>query len=269
MITEVRIKDATNTPVRHFATVPSLVNGRVIPFEPGLNIIFGPNGSGKSALMQAIGRTLHCVQGGRTCVTSSSLQSVYERKETGDWRGSAKICKDGLEIVHDGQAVLFADPSTAIGLIGGLAGFDDDFFSQGVADLRAAVSSGQKTHHRLGPILKAIETGLWPDVQWKFHRTKIDHTGTHAVEAWVEAVLRGSIPAGLRTILLDEPEKNLSMSAQLHLWHDTLLKASKQYQIIAVSHSPFALGLPGVNYMDWVPGYLEECRAALRSIKGA
>jgi hypothetical protein len=35
-----------------------------------------------------------------------------------------------------------------------------------------------------------------------------------------------------------------------------------RFQVIVATHSPFALGIPGANYIEMTPGYLRECLTA-------
>jgi hypothetical protein len=70
-----------------------------------------------------------------------------------------------------------------------------------------------------------------------------------------------SLPKGGKlTILLDEPERSLSLPKQKVLL-DVLMDFSKKHQIIMACHSPFALSLPRdkVNYVEIEPNYISEC----------
>ena len=132
MITELAINDVNRSCVIHARNVPFFQNRTSVEFKPGLNILFGGNGSGKSTILTSMARMLHCEQGGRTCVTGDSLYAVYQvpmadpasrHGEKSDTMG------DGILPVHDGQCVLYLDPSKAIGLAGG--SFDYDFMTEG------------------------------------------------------------------------------------------------------------------------------------------
>lgn len=94
-------------------------------FKPGLNILFGANGSGKSTLLRMLGLSLAAMQGGVSTVTSDWLHEVLGFRRTG--------CVLPCSVAHDGQPIMFHDAREAVGLLGGGAAFDDDFFSQGVA----------------------------------------------------------------------------------------------------------------------------------------
>ena len=261
MISELLIEDLNRSCVHHARDVPFLRGRKEIAFKPGLNILWGGNGVGKSTILSAIARMLHCEQGGRTTVTKDSLDAVFtvpgagitsrigERSETMAY---------GLVPVHDGQCVLHVDPGHAVGLLMGGAAFDWDFGDQGVANTMFRGSSGQTTSQRLNAALNAIirGPGAWPKMEWRVDRKA---AWTLKRTEQVAEYLEGTLPAGLQpTVLLDEPDRSLSLKLQAGLWTNLATKFTN-VQIIAASHSPFALRLPGVNYIEMTPGYLAEC----------
>lgn len=140
------------------------------------------------------------------------------------------------------------DPNQAIGLVGGMAGFDWDFGTEGIANAMMKGSAGEVIMQRLNAPLKGIVEGKAPAIEWK------------AEDAAVATFLKGTLPEGPPSILLDEPDRSIAMKIQAGLWQNLALKHCARSQVIAASHSPFALNLPGAHYIDMVPGYLEECR---------
>jgi len=67
------------------------------------------------------------------------------------------------------------------------------------------------------------------------------------------------------TLLLDEPEKALSIPKQIELF-DVLIKLSEHFQIIMATHSPFILEYKKANLIDFTPGYAAECRKLIKNI---
>ena len=256
MISEVILQDLSRACVPHAPAVKSLQGVRRVEFKPGLNILWGPNGSGKSTLLTAIARMLHCEQGGRTCVTDHSMQAVFtvpsDRSKVGEW---SSTMADGILPVHDGQPTTFCDPSVAVGLVGGMAGFDYDFLLEGTDNAMYAGSAGEVTNNRMRHALlsvvdpqKHVAPATW--------RTSKESSRAKAVAAF----LAGSIPKGQLTVLLDEPDRSLSIKFQAGLWYNLARQYGKNVQVIAATHSPLALSLPDTHYVEMIPGYLAECR---------
>lgn len=256
MISEVIIQDVNRACVPHAPKVPFLRTISRVEFRPGLNILWGPNGSGKSTLLSAIARMLHCEQGGRTCVTEHSIDEVFtvpsEQFKLGD---RSKTMADGILPVHDGQPMTHCDPSVAVGLVGGMAGFDYDFFGEGTDNAMFSGSAGETTSRRMQAALLAVvdPAKYVRPVTWKARKE-----GSRA-EAVAE-FLKGTLPKGQPTVILDEPDRSLSMKFQAGLWHNLASKYSKNAQVIVASHSPLALDIPDAHYVETSSGYLAECR---------
>ena len=239
--------------------LPYFQANQEVQFKPGLNVLFGANGSGKSTLLRMLGLSLAAVQGGRSTITQDWLNSAmpYRAEAIGfPWR-----------IKHDGQPALFCDARDAVGLIGGGAAFDDDFFSEGVAAGMLRASAGQTTMSRLNRALGALTAAKEgkPDsfpteVQWKVSRTHMAKAARDQLDAW----LAPSCAAGPHTILLDEPESGFSLAWQSGLWRNILSKVDpEKFQVIVATHSPFALGIEGAHYIDLTPAYRTESEFAL------
>ncbi len=258
-------------------------------FKPGLNILFGGNGSGKSTLLQLLASSLAAAQGGTSVVTSAWLHDVFGFGN----KGPSKLPCD---VVHDGQPVMYFDARAKEGLIGG--GFDDDFFSLGVANTMARGSTGQLGIQRMDRMLQVLTAndrpappaptepeaqrakprgrslkdlarpggsrelvpkGFPSKIEWNLNR---DFMAKHEPQrvAAVDALLAAQCPLGPKTLIFDEPESGFSMPWQLGLWENVFSKVDPQrFQVIIATHSPFAIGFPGTNYIEMKPGYLREC----------
>lgn len=242
MIERLEITDPESTPLPYLKNVPN-VTGVVWDFKPGVNVLWGPNGSGKSTVLQLLGQVLHAVQGGVSTFTSESLLTVKGKLS-------------GVSLRHDGQPILFCDPNHAVGTVGGMAGFDFDFMSQGVANVMFKGSAGETVVNRLTPILHTL-AGKEP-----FPTKWATRVGTPPRE--VAQFLLPSCANGPGTVLLDEPDRNLSLEFQAGSWR-SLLRMGERFQLIIASHSPFALNHPEVNYIDVQPGYLQRSLQVLRT----
>ncbi len=255
MIYEVIVRDKDKTPCRWWPKVPWLQRDS-FSFASGVNVLFGPNGSRKSTLLVALARLFHCEQGGVRKVTRKSVSDLtLPRADFAD------DFADGLDVRHDGRVAGFFDPSRSVGLVGG--GFDGDFFEEGVVRCMVKGSSGQTALSGLGRVATALKTVTRP--------LKIDGDG-RVNDLWqrridrVKAFLAPNQPMGQPTMLLDEPDRSLSIPNRVEFWRQTC--ATPHVQVIVATHDPLVLRLPPerVTIMETEPGYVETCRAALASV---
>ena len=252
MITRIDITDPTKTAVKWWNEVKLLKGKTTIDFKPGLNIIFGPNGSGKSTILTLLARMFHCHQGDVPLVTQTSLGDVC-----GGF-GRNDPMQVGALPIHDGASVLHFDPTQTVGLFGG--SFDWDFGDMGLQNCMAKGSAGETTLRRMDKVLGML-AGLVPipTCGWKGEHYKATDTGK-TVAAFLAGNLEGA-SVGEPTFLLDEPDRSLAIPLQRALL-TKLAEFAMPYQIILASHSPFALDLPGANYIELDPLYLRQCREA-------
>lgn len=267
-----------------------------VEFKPGLNILFGGNGSGKSTLLQMIGMSLAAVQGGRSCVTSTWLSEVFVGL------GSQNPGIPG-KLMHDGQPIMYFDARAKEGLLGG--GFDDDFFDMGLENSLRRGSTGQLGLTRLDRMLSVLREGQEPEPEKSKEpaqkksgtptttkglsrdrkRTprksknvgfpqEIEFKVSRSVNSYWEPRLRlvdemmaAKIPKGPRTMLFDEPESGFSFDWQDRLWRGVFERVdAAKFQVIIATHSPFALAIPGANYIEMEPGYLDQSEKSLRHL---
>lgn len=226
MIRSFQMTDPANTCIRWGKGVPWFAGLTKLAFGPGLNIVYGPNGSGKSTLLRAMARLLCCTQGGVQVVTQTAL---FERKG------------DGCTVDHDGSPTLYFDAGLAIGLFGGQ--FDDDFFEEGVKNTVLHASSGHTTLHRLHRAVQAVTgKGAIPEVTWRAFTRPDD----------LALFLAGTGPRERPTVILDEPERSLDVRQQWALWKGLSTKV-KDVQVIVATHSPFAVHLTDVTWIETAP----------------
>lgn len=245
------------------AKVPFFKHKRKIAFQPGLNILFGPNGCGKSTILRILGDTMLATQGGVSAVTETSIRDTVEYPL--GRRGAAPKDKLGLRVLHDGQPVIFCDPRQAVGLSG--SSFDNDFMAEGIQELMGnrERSHGQVSAARMSPALDVLEGKLQLPAKpiEKFTKAQVGGAWPQCIDIALKR-MEPSIPKGLPTVLLDEPEANFSLKWQGMLWAIlTSERILSKFQVIVASHSPFALGLPNAHYIEMVPGYREEAEGLL------
>lgn len=266
MIYGIGITDPARVAVPWWSSVKALQNKTRIEFTPGLNILWGHNGSGKSTVLKLIARMLHCEQSGDQVVTDTSRHEIFHGT-----RGEGSHL--GAAIDHDGVPVMHFDPGHAVGLIGGMAGFDDEFLGMGIVNTLFKGSAGETTVQRAKALFSRLlgHTGI-PSVTWQngvpdLVRTPWNEYDRKHLEQdrWIVETLKGNRevqgePRG--TFLLDEPERSLSIPWQAGIWKRLPLFAIDR-QIIVATHSPFAIDVPGANYIEFSEGYLGECRQVM------
>ena len=244
MIRSVKIHDPSKTVIDWLPKIKNFPTE--FKFSPGLNVIWGKNGSGKSSLIRLLAKMFHCEQSGDQVVTGDSFREIRGPK-----RRTIEELRAGVTIDHDGGCVQFCDPSQAVGLIGGMAGFDEDFFGLGVSNAMFRGSAGETTNYRFNKLLGDLVNKKTPAIYWK--------QNPHEKE-WVDYLtefLAGSGDKGPRTVILDEAEKSLDIPTQVILWR-FMIDFSKNTQFIVATHSPWAVMLPDVNYVELTSGYLTQ-----------
>ena len=273
MIRKLLVTDPGRACVPWWHKVDSLKGRETFEFEPGLNILWGPNGSGKSTVIKAIARALHCEQGGVQVVTQHSHYEMfcggtYAMKNGVRFEGYS----DGVLPSHDGSPVAYFDPSVAVGIIWG--SLDNDFFDLGLMNTIHNVSAGQTTmmrgEHTMRPIFRGTPP---PAVEWRVPMPEADPPENDwGRERWehqraIQATLNGTLkPTGIPTILLDEPDRSLDVPIQHKFWTNVGHAGLHGHvQIIAASHSVFALEIPGAHYIEFENGYLERSRRAAKA----
>lgn len=265
MITELQITNPTRAAVSWWKDVPALRDLKTISFKPGLNILWARNGVGKSTVLQVITNLFCCNQIGRPYVTQVALEEYLYRGLNG-----VEGQPDGVLPIHDGQAILSFNPDRTPGLLYGGSHFDYDFMSEGLSNMQK-VSSGQGTLRQLTQQMGTYVTGKtpWPEIYWKME-TKSTYDVLQARIDFLNSVFEPKIPVGPKTLIMDEPEKCLDIDNAEHMWRG-IRKWSETHQIIVASHSMFALGIEGANYIelqnpDDTSSYLTSATYAARSM---
>lgn len=255
MIEKIEFKNLKKNEIFSYLTEQEFFKkNKSIEFKKGLNIIFSPNGTGKSSLLRMCAISLAAEQGGVSAPTNSWRMQLhsFNKKDTG-----TKM--DGINVVHDGQPILYGNPRNAVGLIGGQ--FDDDFMMQGVQNSLSKYSTGYATMNRLNEIIHILSgEGKMPE-KFDFKLPK-----THLAPGMLK-LLEPQIEKGQRTILLDEPESGLAMHVQANLFgmmHNAAKE--KDLQIIVATHSPFCFTTIA-NFIELVPGHIETSKNALRLLQ--
>jgi ABC-type lipoprotein export system ATPase subunit len=248
------------------------LSGRTFGFSLGLNVLFGPNGCGKSTLLRlAAGYTGAPPNGGWSGFVQPSCDDlgrnprspVYPQRFRGPGNSKAKVEWDGVAAFFyagdsDGSPMYFEQND---GLFGGDAG---DVFDENIRRVMSTGSSGQERISRWSALARQLRAP--PDLT-KVAKVNQNETWMDARQAYADHV--SSLPrSGRVTLITDEPDRSLSITNQVEIWK-LLLAWSEKIQVIAATHSPFALAVGGGCLIDMVSGYLDSCRDAVRQLAGS
>lgn len=237
---------------KYASKLPFFMDNKEISFKPGLNIIYAPNGTGKSTILSILAKSTASEQGGVSTLTQHWFHDIFNRDE--NRMGEIKVA-------HDGQPVVYINSRNAIGLIGGGAAFDDDFFKEGFTETKLHESSGFTTMHRLKKAMAILcgEEKIADSYNMKNFYSS-DKDKRH------EVFLMPSIALGQKTILLDEPESGLAIHAQSNLWNIIDKGAKEQnIQVIAATHSPFSLACDA-NFIELSPDYINIAKEKILTL---
>lgn len=256
MIYKLDIRDPKKTPFNWLHRVDALKDPRVFEFQPGLNILWGGNGSGKTTVISMLATMFHCRQGNQPVVTQTSLNELYGRNKD--------ETMSGVLVEHDGQGVRHYNPSHTTGIMYGR--IDDDFAHEGLLNLASEkASAGQDTVGRFTPIIWEVALGVVPKLRWTLSKGSVNGLYQDRLTR-AEEFLKANREKGQPTILLDEPDRNLSLGTQINIW-EFIRAYSDEVQIIVASHSIFALDIPDANYIEMLPASLKVAREDLARLK--
>lgn len=230
-----------------FATQLSGVSNKVFEFTEGFNCLYGPNGSGKSTVLKTIKAYSAIKQGGWSKLSKeielpasdpSHFPHSYTTFSPGncsanvDWDGTPSFFNEG-DVKVDGMSWFFDDSKLS-----------EDGITTGDEQLEYMAekpSSGQYRMKKLNKIFNMLENP--PRL-----------TGTTSEAKYIKTLTRN----GKVSVLLDEPERALSLPKQMELF-ELLSEMSKDYQIIVATHCPFILFQDDVKIFDFEDGYSQTC----------
>lgn len=241
-----------------FATqLPGFHPGIEFKFSDRLNVLFGQNGSGKSSILKIIkgycGIPLE--NGGWTRVNHPLLlgatnanQFPWVYKEITPGHCEANV-------YWDGTPTFFNEGDTKIDKWAWFTHKDissEDGMTSEMDHMNSLVdnpSSGQYRIKKMNKLFNLLKTP--PNI------TEYVPGGNSQQVAEVN-YFRSLPRNGKPTILLDEPERALSVPKQREMFK-LLETMSEEYQIIIATHSPFVLFNIDANFINLEDGYDKKC----------
>lgn len=242
------------------AELPSLKN-RMFQFTEGLNVLFGSNGCGKSTLMKCM-KAYCCLQHG-----GWSSISDYNKLGAGGvgnfpfvYRAFTPTGECDTHVEWDGTATFYNDSDMRIDDMSWF--FNKDILKQeGLTTEEEQMdyvakrpSSGQTRIKKLNKIFNIAKNPP------EFTKTTPNNNRFEHMEvAYVNSLPRN----GKVTILLDEPEKSLSIPKQIELFK-FLKEFQNDLQIVISTHSPFILFEDNINIIEMEDGYIQTCKDVIK-----
>jgi hypothetical protein len=236
-------------------TLPYIGNRR-FEFKPGINVLFGPNGCGKSTILKTV--KAYCgIAGGGWTYLNDPMQLASNKFPLAYMGLTPSKCI--ADVGWDGTPTFFNDGDIKVNetfFYMNSRSSDDGITSEAEQmDLLAEKpSSGQYRIKKVNRVFNMIRNVP------SFSRSDIP-TG-YGSDCEKELAYWNSLPkTGPQTILLDEPERALSVVLQKTLFNE-ILPSFKDIQIILATHSLFCLKMENVNFIEFEPNYINQCKEA-------
>lgn len=253
MITRVAIRDNKKSPVVYLPRLENFANGREYRFKPGVNVIVGENGSGKTTLMKLM---------------EAYLMVGYSRCERGIYNKNVSRIMGYGDNVSDGVDV-YADYTKNTFRLSHSGECEGEEAMRNRHSFAALV--GQKSSSTGEGVVVALNSlfgymfGKDAELTFDYGQFRegwtapyFDYTEKHRVicdDEW--------------TILMDEPDRNLSLENIGHI-KGILSFHKPNTQVIAVVHNPlliYALSKKRcVNFIEMTEGYVEKVKKEINNL---
>lgn len=250
MISHITVKNG------FFTTMPGFYPGITFKFNPKLNVLFGKNGSGKSSILKML--KAYCgipLESGGWTRISSHLALGAGGKHHFPWvyrEYSPGHCE--CDVGWDGTPTFFNEGDTKIDKWAWFTHHDissEDGMTSEVDHMQNLIenpSSGQYRMKKLNKLFNLL--GTPPNIR--------EYVSGHPAQVGEVDYFRSLPSTGRVTLIMDEPERALSVPKQMELFR-LLEKMSEKYQIIIATHSPFVLFESSPYVINLEEGYDKEC----------
>ena len=255
MVTKVTIRDNTKSPLTYLPDLEAFRNGKEYDFKPGVNVIVGENGSGKTTLMNLIKNYLcvdytECFRGDYNYNINKLFKTFHMDAILDGVDVYADYSKNTFRLSHAGEKAQ-GDAIKTFEDFG--AQLDQNSSSTGEGVLVAI-------NYLFGYIFgkKAKLTFDYKEQFEGHYQLYVDYVNKHRVDCENEW-----------TILMDEPDRNLSLDNIEHI--KGILSFHKPHtQMIAVVHNPlliYALSKKEhVHFIELTKGYVKKIRKQVNAI---
>jgi len=229
---------------------------RKISFSDGLNVLFGPNGCGKTTALNII--AAHCSidyrDGGWSKVRPGTDPFKDRVTEMTVEKCKADVNWDGTPTLYSKATVLQS------------AYFDWDNPLMSVADQIVGIKSASDGEFKIMTLANAIkQMRSAPGPDHLLERPKgLSGVSDERMSGFFDHI-KSLSRDGKLTVLLDEPDRSLSIPNQSLIWA-RMAEVTALFQVIVASHSPFALASGAKIINLGGKGHVEDCRRDLRAM---
>lgn len=256
MVSHIRINNGFIT------KLPGFYPGVTFEFSPNLTVLFGSNGSGKTSILKAI--KAYCgipLENGGWSRISSHLSLGAAGRNHFPWvyrEYSPGHCE--CDVGWDGTPSFYNEGNSQIDKWAWFTSREissEDGMTTEVEHMQNLIdnpSSGQYRLQKLNKLFNMLKTP--PNLR--------EYVSSHPAQVGEVDYIRSLPNTGRVSLLLDEPERALSIPKQLELFK-LLEKMTKDYQIIIATHSPFILFETFPKIININEGYDVECKEIFKN----
>jgi predicted ATPase len=253
------------------------IGKRRFDLATGVTILFGPNGCGKSTLLSAMTAYSSIKGGGWSrfqdpfdifgISRDDSYKHQLPKKYTRLVRDAfeADVGWDGTPSLAHSSAI---SDTTSFSFLFDSAEQSHDGMTTLKDQIIALTGKASQGERRMGKLFRIFQMLAQPPTLDAIPK-HFDYNDTWQ-EAWKVQLnyFKSLSHTGPNTILLDEPDRSLSIVNQVDFWFKVVPQLTKHQTIIA-THSPFVFSLPyKTNLIDMQPGYFAECQKAMQEVRG-
>ena len=252
MIHKLIIKDNKKTAISYLPDLENFQNDKEYNFTSGINVIVGENGCGKTTLMNLLKRYLlvdytECGRGS----FNTNINRLY--------RGLGTDFYDGVEVYADYEKNTFRLSHA------GEKEHNDNiktFEEFGTMFAQKTASTGEGVIIAIDSLFKYMFSKK-ANLQFDYNQFNKD------CPEYTKYVKKHRIPGDKWTVLMDEPDRNLSLKNLLHI-KETLEYEHPQVQLIAVIHNPLLIYSLSkekhINFIEMTEEYVEKVKSIVNKL---
>ena len=254
MVTKVSIRDNAKSPLTYLPDLDAFENGKEYEFQPGVNIIVGENGCGKTTLMNLIRDYLcvdytECFRGEYNCNINKLFRNFHNEAMLDGVDVYADYTKNTFRLSHAGEKA----QNEALKTFEEFGSFIDQTNASTGEGVLVAIN--YLFNYIFGKKVQlTFDYGQFREV----YPLYVDYIESHRVEC-----------ADEWTILMDEPDRNLSLD-NIEQIKGILSFHKPHTQMIAVVHNPlliYALSkMEHIHFIELTRDYVKKVKRQVKKI---